>query len=147
MTRFFMTIPEAAQLVIQAGALGQGGEIFILDMGEPVKIADLARELIRLSGFVPEKDIKIEYTGIRPGEKMYEEILTRDEGVRTTKHERIYTTQVQGVEPKVLADRLEIVKSHLDDKPQVLVTFLKQLVVEYKSWESKETQVAVGKDA
>ncbi len=95
MRRFFMTIPEAAQLVLQAGAMAQGGEIFILDMGEPVKIVDMAKELIRLSGFEPEKDIAIEYTGIRPGEKLYEELLTAQEGVTATKHKRIFTAQKQ----------------------------------------------------
>ena len=90
MIRYFMTIPEAVQLVIQAGALAGGGEIFILDMGKPVKIADLARDLIRLSGLAPDEDIKIIYTGIRPGEKLFEEILTHDEGVSATKHNRIF---------------------------------------------------------
>jgi FlaA1/EpsC-like NDP-sugar epimerase len=89
MVRYFMTIPEAVQLVIQAGALAKGGEIFILDMGEPVKIVDLARNLIRLSGLLPDQDIKIEYTGIRPGEKLFEEILTNEEGISATKHDRI----------------------------------------------------------
>jgi FlaA1/EpsC-like NDP-sugar epimerase len=89
-TRFFMTIPEAAQLVIQAGAMAKGGEIFILDMGESVKIADLARDLIKLSGFEPDGDIKIEYTGLRPGEKLYEELLLQEEGIAATKHESIF---------------------------------------------------------
>jgi FlaA1/EpsC-like NDP-sugar epimerase len=89
-TRFFMTIPEAAQLVIQAGAMAKGGEIFILDMGEPVKIADLARDLIRLSGFEPDVDIKIEYTGLRPGEKLYEELLMDEEGIQRTGHDKIF---------------------------------------------------------
>ncbi|MGZ4135771.1 MAG: polysaccharide biosynthesis protein, partial [Tumebacillaceae bacterium] len=90
MIRYFMTIPEAVQLVIQAGALAQGGEIFILDMGQPVKIADLARDLIRLSGLTPGEDIEIRYTGIRPGEKLFEEILTSEEGTTATKHNRIF---------------------------------------------------------
>lgn len=89
MIRFFMTIPEAVQLVIQAGALANGGEVFILDMGAPVKIADLARDLIRLSGFVPDQEIEIHYTGIRPGEKLYEEVLTNEEGLTATRHNRI----------------------------------------------------------
>lgn len=95
MRRFFMTIPEAAQLVLQAGGMARGGEIFILDMGEPVKIVDMARELIRLSGFEPDRDIAIEYTGIRPGEKLYEELLTEQEGVTATKHQRIFIAQKQ----------------------------------------------------
>lgn len=89
-TRFFMTIPEASQLVIQAGAMAKGGEVFILDMGESIKICDLARDLIRLSGFEPDKDIKIEYTGLRPGEKLYEELLLEEEGIQNTTHDHIY---------------------------------------------------------
>jgi len=89
-TRYFMTIPEAAQLVIQAGAMAKGGEIFILDMGQPVKIIDLARDLIKLSGFEPDVDIKIIYTGLRPGEKLYEELLLDEEGIQNTYHENIY---------------------------------------------------------
>ncbi len=88
-TRYFMTIPEAARLVIQAGAMAQGGEIFVLDMGEPVKILDLARELIRLSGYKPDIDIKIEFTGLRPGEKMYEELSLSHEPLNPTPHEKI----------------------------------------------------------
>lgn len=93
MVRYFMTIPEAVQLVIQAGAFAEGGETFILDMGKPVKIDDLARDLIRLSGFEPDKDIDIIYSGIRPGEKLFEEILTAEEGTTATKHDRIYISK------------------------------------------------------
>lgn len=89
-TRYFMTIPEAVQLVIQAGAMAKGGEIFILDMGEPVKILDLAEKLIRLSGFEPYKDIDIKITGLRPGEKLYEELLLSEEGIKETNHNKIY---------------------------------------------------------
>ena len=87
--RFFMTIPEAAQLILQAGALGQGGEIFILEMGTPVKIVDMARDLIRLSGREPDKDVKITFIGLRDGEKLYEELITVGEGIVPTKHEKI----------------------------------------------------------
>lgn len=88
--RYFMTIPEAAQLVIQAGALADGGEVFVLDMGEPVKIADLARDLIRLSGLEPDVDVRIEYTGLRPGEKLYEELMLAEEDLVQTAHEKIF---------------------------------------------------------
>lgn len=89
-TRYFMLIPEAAQLVLQAGAYAKGGEIFVLDMGNPVKIYDLARDLIKLSGFEPEKDIKIKISGLRPGEKLYEELLMNEEGLIETGHEKIF---------------------------------------------------------
>jgi FlaA1/EpsC-like NDP-sugar epimerase len=89
MTRYFMTIPEAMQLVIQAGAMGRGGETFILDMGEPVSIVEMARNMIKLSGFEPEKDIPIVFSGIRPGEKLAEKLYWDDEDVSPTEHEKI----------------------------------------------------------
>ena len=92
-TRFFMTIPEASRLVIQAGAMAKGGEIFILDMGESVKILDLAKDLIKLSGFEPNINMKIEFTGLRPGEKLYEELLLAEEGVKGTTHQSIFVGQ------------------------------------------------------
>jgi FlaA1/EpsC-like NDP-sugar epimerase len=88
-TRYFMTIPEACQLILQAGAMGMGGEIFILDMGTPIRIADMARDLIRLSGFEPGVDIKIDFIGLRPGEKLKEELITDGEGIVQTSHEKI----------------------------------------------------------
>ena len=87
--RYFMSIREAAQLILQAGSLGRGGEIFILDMGQPIKILDLARDMIRLSGFEPDKDIAIEFIGLRAGEKLYEELITSGEGIVGTKHKKI----------------------------------------------------------
>jgi FlaA1/EpsC-like NDP-sugar epimerase len=94
MRRFFMTIPEASQLVLQAGALGHGGEIFILDMGEPVKILDLAKETIRLSGLRPGEDIQIVFTGIRRGEKLLEELETDKEQLTKTSHSKIFIAQI-----------------------------------------------------
>jgi FlaA1/EpsC-like NDP-sugar epimerase len=90
MVRYFMTIPEASQLVLQAGALKMNGAVYVLDMGEPVKIVDMARDLIRLSGLEPEIDIKIQFTGIRPGEKLFEELLNAEEGSTMTQHEKIF---------------------------------------------------------
>jgi len=110
MVRYFMTIPEAAQLVIQAGAMGRGGEIFILDMGKPVKIVDLAKDLIRLSGFQPDVDIKIQFTGIRPGEKLFEELLTAEEGVTSTKHSRIFVAKPNGIDVKLLEELTHVIR-------------------------------------
>jgi len=107
MKRYFMTIPEACQLVLQAGAMGRGGEIFILDMGEPVRIVDLARDLIHLSGFLPN-EIEIVFSGIRPGEKLYEELSISDEKAQKTQHPKIYIG-------RTIAEPLEIVAARLDD--------------------------------
>jgi FlaA1/EpsC-like NDP-sugar epimerase len=101
MKRYFMTIPEACQLIMQAGVMGAGGEIFVLDMGEPVKIVDLARDLIRLSGLDPDKDIEIKFSGVRPGEKLFEELATDEESVDKTKHPKIYVGLFR---PHALAD-------------------------------------------
>ncbi|MGB4006045.1 MAG: nucleoside-diphosphate sugar epimerase/dehydratase, partial [Halanaerobiales bacterium] len=101
-TRYFMTIPEAVQLVIQAGALGQGGEVFVLDMGEPVKIMDLAKDLIELSGLKVGQDIEIKITGLRPGEKLYEELLNDNENNLATEHERIFIAKLEEVDEQKL---------------------------------------------
>jgi dTDP-4-dehydrorhamnose reductase len=102
MIRYFMTIPEAAKLVIQAGALGKGGEIFVLDMGEPVRIVDLARDLIRLAGLEEGRDIRIEFSGIRPGEKLYEELLTQEEGTTATRHEKIFVAPAERLREEIV---------------------------------------------
>ncbi|HHV56943.1 MAG TPA: polysaccharide biosynthesis protein [Firmicutes bacterium] len=109
MVRYFMTIPEAVQLVIQAGALAKGGEVFVLDMGEPVKIVDLARNMIELSGYKPGVDMDIVFTGIRPGEKLYEEILTAGEGITATSHERIFIARPEEVAEDKLAGVLRTI--------------------------------------
>lgn len=106
-TRFFMTIPEASQLILQAGAMGKGGEIFILDMGTAVKIDDMARDLIRLSGFEPDVDIKVEYVGLRPGEKLYEELITEGEGIVPTSHDKILVIQGTQCDLELLERRID----------------------------------------
>jgi FlaA1/EpsC-like NDP-sugar epimerase len=93
MVRFFMTIPEAVSLILQASTMGEGGEVFVLDMGEPVRIVELAEELITIQGLRPYKDIDIEFTGIRPGEKIFEEILTAEEGTVASKHEKVFVAR------------------------------------------------------
>ena len=134
MTRYFMTIPEAVQLVIQAGAMAQGGEIFVLDMGEPVKILDLAADLIRLHGLEPDKDIKIEITGIRPGEKLYEELFTANEKMTTTYHDRILVSENdhQSINVLELVDKLIVHNAFLDsaDAIDIIRLFLPQFRAE-----------------
>ncbi|MDH7596412.1 MAG: nucleoside-diphosphate sugar epimerase/dehydratase [Methanothrix sp.] len=111
MERYFMTIPEAVLLVLQAGAMGRTGEVFVLDMGKPVKILDIARELIRFHGLEPDRDIPIVFTGIRPGERLREDLLTAEEGVSATTHRQIYIAKMGNSLPKdVLQNRLEILK-------------------------------------
>ena len=111
--RYFMTISEAAQLVIQAGSIAKGGEIFILDMGEPVKICDLALDLIKLSGLKPYVDIDIQFTGLRPGEKLYEELLTEEEGITRTAHNKIYIGAPAQINYKILRNNLMILEKKL----------------------------------
>ncbi|MEE4254224.1 MAG: UDP-N-acetylglucosamine 4,6-dehydratase family protein, partial [Desulfuromusa sp.] len=137
-TRFFMTIPEATQLVLQAGSMGSGGEIYLFDMGEAVKIQFLAEELIRLSGLKPHEDIEIVYTGLRPGEKLYEELLLDDEGVLPTPHNKICIAQSTTRE---YAELLVMIECLLDaskalDLPTVK-EMLHQLVPEYSPAKNK----------
>ena len=106
-TRFFMTIPEAVSLILQAGAYAKGGEVFVLDMGQPVRIDDMARKMIRLSGFEPDVDIKIVYTGLRPGEKLYEELLLKSEGLQKTDNHLIYIGHQMMYTPEEIDEKLE----------------------------------------
>lgn len=129
-TRFFMTIPEAVSLVLQAGAFAKGGEIFVLDMGEPVKIDDLARNMIYLAGHVPDVDIKIQYTGLRPGEKLYEELLMEEEGLEKTKNDLIYIGHpiVPGMD---FIDRLESLRRLAMDNEQDIRQYVAKIVSTY----------------
>ena len=129
MTRYFMTIPEAVQLVIQAGAMGEGGEVFVLDMGEPVKIVDLAEEIIRLSGYEPGRDIEIVYTGIRPGEKLFEEVLTLDEAAIATKHKKIFVSQEDQPDAEMFLGAIcDVEDSYRDMGQREIVKKLEELV-------------------
>ena len=131
-TRFFMTIPEASQLVLQAGILGKGGEILVLDMGEPVKIVHLAEELIRLSGLEPYKDIDIVFTGLRPGEKLYEELLIDGEGVQPTSHKKICVARSMKVNEEKLNLQLEDLYQHARDIDlDGVCRLLREIVPEY----------------
>lgn len=133
-TRFFMTIPEACQLVLEAAGMGKGGEIFVFDMGHSVKIVDLARKMILLSGLKEGKDIAIEYTGLRPGEKLYEELLANAENTLPTHHSQILIGKVREYEygeVKVMID--ELIHAFNDQNNEVIVQRMKDLVPEFKS--------------
>jgi FlaA1/EpsC-like NDP-sugar epimerase len=131
--RYFMTIPEAAQLVLQAFSIGKGGEVFVLEMGKPVRIADLAKNLILLSGLQPERDIKIQYTGLRPGEKMFEELNLQDENLLQTSHDKIKSyVRNHGITVKQAEAFLHRLKAITDDQDVAnLVLLLKELIPDY----------------
>ena len=131
-TRFFMTIPEAAQLVLQAAAYANGGEIFVLDMGMPVKIYDLACKLISLSGYVPEKDIEIKFTGLRPGEKLYEELLMNEEGIKETVHSKIFVGKPIDITEEELSEKLRLLETALEsDSDDAVRKIVSQVVPTY----------------
>jgi len=130
--RYFMTIPEASQLVLQAGCLGQGGDIFLLDMGEPLPILELAEELIRLSGLEPYEDIDITFTGLRPGEKMYEELLIAGENVMATSHEKIKVLAAVNLDSAFCENGIETLLAAARKNDIVgLIEGLRRMVPEY----------------
>lgn len=134
-TRFFMTIPEAVQLILQAVTYAKGGEIFVLDIGEPVKIYDLAVSLIKLLGYEPNVDIPIEITGLRPGEKLYEEILMSEEGLTSTKHNKIFITEPMSITMEELEEKLEKLKELLKlekDENSEVKRYIKEIVPTFK---------------
>jgi FlaA1/EpsC-like NDP-sugar epimerase len=132
MRRFFMTIPEASQLVMQAGAIGKGGEIFVLDMGEPVHILDLARTMIRRAGLEPEKDIAIRFTGIRPGEKLYEELANDDEQTKPTAHPKIRVWQLAPAESRQIASHLTLLAQATGEDRESAIAALSRCIPEYR---------------
>lgn len=142
-TRYFMTIPEACQLVLEAGSMGNGGEIFVFDMGQPVKIADLARKMIRLSGLVPDEDIKIEYSGLRPGEKLYEELLNNAENTLNTYHEKILIAKTRTIEYASLSVQIDalIGPAKRQESVNSIVKAMKELVPEFISNNSEFEQL------
>ena len=133
--RYFMTIPEACQLVLEAGSMGRSGEIYIFDMGQPVKIADLAKKMIQLSG---RTDVKIEYTGLRHGEKLYEELLATRENTKPTTHDKIMIASVREYDYEDVSDDIDnIIQSSFQADPMVMVAKMKDLVPEFKSLNSR----------
>jgi FlaA1/EpsC-like NDP-sugar epimerase len=137
-TRFFMTIPEACSLVLEACKMGRGGEIFIFDMGKPVRIADLATKMIKLSGLEPDKDIKIVYTGLRPGEKLYEELLNKQEDTIATHHSKILIAKVRSYKFTEIAHEIELLTDLFKTQNNIaLVTKMKEIVPEYISKNSE----------
>ncbi len=133
-TRYFMTIPEACQLVLEAGAMAKGGEIYIFDMGESVRIVDLAKKMIKLSGLVLDKDIKIVFTGLRPGEKLYEELLADHENTLPTHHRQIMVAKVKELDFETISSEIEeLIKLFKYQDNKAIVTKMKELVPEFKS--------------
>lgn len=130
MKRYFMTIPEASKLVLSAAALGDGGEVFVLNMGEPVKIVDLARNMIRLSGLVPDKDIQIKFTGLRPGEKLFEELLAAEDGTVSTDNKLIFKAVIKAPDETVFWERIkEVIRCEEADR---CIALLKELIPTYQ---------------
>lgn len=133
-TRYFMTIPEACRLVLEAGSMGTGGEIYVFDMGQSVKIVDLAKKMIRLSGLVPDKDIAIVYSGLRPGEKLYEELLNDQENTIATHHEKVMIAKVREYDFDYISQQIkELIVESSTQNDHAVVLKMKQIVPEFKS--------------
>ena len=144
--RYFMTIPEACQLVLQAGTMGKGGEIYVFDMGEPVKILDLAERMIRLSGLEPYKDIDIEITGLRPGEKLYEELLNDTSTTLPTHHPKIMISKVPTGDFSNIKEQIKVlIKTATRHKDKKVVELLKELVPEFISENSEFEELDIRK--
>ncbi|MBO5239472.1 MAG: polysaccharide biosynthesis protein [Lachnospiraceae bacterium] len=135
--RYFMTIPEAVSLVIEAGLYAKGGEIFVLDMGEPVKILDLAENLIRLSGYTPYEDIQIEFTGLRPGEKLYEELLMDEEGLKDTDNKMIHIGKPIEIDEDKFIQQLDSLKKVTEQEPENIRKIIKEIVPTYNPQEQE----------
>ena len=130
--RYFMSIGKAVRLVIQAGSMAKGGEVFLLDMGQPVRIVELARQMIELSGLVPDRDVSIQFTGLRPGEKLYEELLIEPEHVLPTVHPRIFSSQEPCPESAVLEVELDLLEKAIADQDlEDALAVMCRLVPEY----------------
>ena len=138
-TRFFMTIPEAAQLVLQAAAYAKGGEIFVLDMGKPVKIYDLARKMIYLSGLKPDEDIEIKFTGLRAGEKLYEELLMNEEGLKKTAHSKIFVGSPIDIDFNKLNEKLEKLRNAVPQDEDTIKQIISEVVPTYRCPVKKQT--------
>jgi FlaA1/EpsC-like NDP-sugar epimerase len=140
-TRYFMTIPEACKLILQAGAMGEGGEIFILDMGTPIKILDMARDLIRRSGFKPDADIEIKFIGLRPGEKLHEELITEGEGIVRTPHEKIFVLKGNTCDSQWLNSKIEeLITLAQEQDAAGIKSKLKEIVPEYIPYSNSENE-------
>lgn len=137
--RYFMTIPEAVNLVLLCGAYAKGGEIFILDMGEPVKILDLAKKMIRLSGYVPGEDIKIEFTGLRPGEKLYEELLIDEKNLVETENKRIFVVQMGALDVEETKEKINHIIRHAYQADEDIRECIKEIVPEYTRKDGTES--------
>lgn len=138
MTRFFMTIPEAVQLVLQAGSQAEGGEVFLFNMAKSVKIRDMACDLIQLHGLKPDQDIKLVYTGLRPGEKLYEELLTSEEGTASTKHGKIFKAKINPLDTAELERDLDILANNRDT--MTILQTIKRMIPTYKSKQLQENE-------